>query len=54
MYEANPMAFLVEQAGGLAFAGKERLLEKRPTALHQRTSVVLGSAGDVRKVLEFL
>jgi fructose-1,6-bisphosphatase I len=54
MYEANPMAFLVEQAGGLAYAGQERLLEKRPTALHQRTSVVLGSAGDVRKVLEFL
>lgn len=54
MYEANPMAFLIEQAGGLAFADKQRLLEKRPAALHQRTSVVLGSAGDVRKVLEFL
>ena len=54
MYEANPMAFLIEQAGGLACAGKERLLEKRPTALHQRTSVVLGSPADVQKVLEFL
>ena len=54
MYEANPMAFLVEQAGGLAYAGKERLLEVVPRALHQRTSVTLGSASEVRKVLEFL
>jgi fructose-1,6-bisphosphatase I len=54
MYEANPMAMLMEQAGGLAFAGKDRILEIRPEALHQRTSVVLGSANEVRKVVEFL
>ncbi|HEX6885625.1 MAG TPA: class 1 fructose-bisphosphatase [Planctomycetota bacterium] len=54
MYEANPMAFLIEQAGGLAFAGTQRLLEVAPKALHQRTSVTLGSPAEVRKVLEFL
>jgi len=54
MYEANPMSFLIEQAGGLAYAGKERLLERTPRALHERTSVVLGSPDEVRKVLEHL
>jgi len=54
MYEANPMAFLIEQAGGLACAGTQRLLEVAPKTLHQRTSVTLGSPVEVRKVLEFL
>lgn len=54
MYEANPMAFVIEQAGGKAFAGKQRLLDVAPTSVHQRTSVVLGSADEVDHVLAHL
>lgn len=51
MYEANPMAFLVEQAGGKAYAGTGRILEVTPETIHQRTSVVLGSPDEVDAVL---
>jgi fructose-1,6-bisphosphatase I len=54
MYEASPMSFLVEQAGGKSFAGKQRILEIQPKALHQRTSVVLGSAEEVERVIAML
>jgi fructose-1,6-bisphosphatase I len=54
MYEANPMALIVEQAGGKALAGTGRILDIRPNALHQRTPVVLGSTAEVDKVVEFL
>jgi fructose-1,6-bisphosphatase I len=54
MYEANPMAMIVEQAGGAAFAGKERILDVVPKTLHQRTSVVLGSADEVEHVQRHL
>jgi fructose-1,6-bisphosphatase I len=55
MYEANPMAMLVEQAGGKALAGPEqRILEVRPTEVHQRTTVVLGSSGEVDRVMVHL
>ena len=47
MYEANPMAFLVEQAGGMAIAGTERILDIAPTGLHQRAAVMLGSSEEV-------
>jgi fructose-1,6-bisphosphatase I len=48
MYEANPMAFLVEQAGGKAIvAPGQRILEVQPTEIHQRTSVILGSSEEV-------
>ena len=47
MYEANPMALLVEQAGGAASTGRERLLELQPDALHQRVPVILGSKREV-------
>lgn len=47
MYEANPMAFIVEQAGGRATTGRERLLDLAPTALHQRVPVFLGSRDEV-------
>ena len=50
MYEANPMAFVVEQAGGLATNGRERILDVMPTKLHQRVSVVLGSRNEVEHV----
>lgn len=51
MYEANPMSFLVEQAGGKAFDGKQAILDVQPTGLHQRVSVMLGSKEEV-EVLE--
>jgi len=54
MYEANPMAMIVEQAGGKASAGKQRILEIPPKALHQRTGVVLGSTEEVERVLALL
>jgi len=54
MYEANPMAMLIEQAGGKAFAGTQRLLDIEPTDIHQRTSVVLGSPDEVDHVLDHL
>ena len=54
MYEANPMAMIVEQAGGQALAGKTRILELQPEALHQRSPVLLGSADEVDQVLSFL
>jgi fructose-1,6-bisphosphatase I len=53
MYEANPMAFIVEQAGGQATDGHERILDIVPSKLHQRVSVMLGSAGEVRRVTSY-
>ena len=50
MYEANPMAFLVEQAGGAATNGRERILDVQPGKLHERVSVVLGSKNEVERV----
>ena len=60
MYEANPMAMLIEQAGGKAFAGVaspakvQRILEIQPTDIHQRTSVILGSSAEVDAVVKCL
>ena len=53
LYEANPLAFLAEQAGGAATDGKQRILEKMPTALHERTSLVIGSKAEVDRVRSF-
>jgi fructose-1,6-bisphosphatase I len=50
MYEANPMAFLVEQAGGAATTGRQRILDIQPTHLHQRVPVILGSKTEVDRV----
>jgi len=50
MYEANPMAMIVEQAGGRATTGHERILDVQPTALHQRVAVFLGSRNKVDRV----
>ncbi|MDE2316434.1 MAG: class 1 fructose-bisphosphatase [Xanthomonadaceae bacterium] len=47
MYEANPMAFIVEQAGGAASTGRERIMELQPVGLHQRVPVFLGSKQEV-------
>lgn len=53
MYEANPMSMLVEQAGGKAFAGTERILDMQPDGLHQRCSVMLGSANEIDVVVGY-
>jgi fructose-1,6-bisphosphatase I len=53
MYEANPMAFIVEQAGGAATDGTQRLLDVQPRALHQRIGVVLGSKAEVDRLTRY-
>jgi fructose-1,6-bisphosphatase I len=53
-YECNPVAFIIEQAGGRASNGKQRILDVKPTSLHQHTPVFLGSEEDVRLCEEFL
>jgi fructose-1,6-bisphosphatase I len=50
MYEANPMAFIVEQAGGVATTGRERILGLQPESLHQRVPVILGSKNEVERL----
>jgi fructose-1,6-bisphosphatase I len=50
MYEANPMSWLVEQAGGAATNGKDRILDIQPGKLHERVSVLLGSKNEVERV----
>jgi len=49
MYEANPMGFIVEQAGGAATNGKQRVLDLQPSQLHERVSVILGSKNEVER-----
>ncbi|MCS4510350.1 class 1 fructose-bisphosphatase [Xylophilus ampelinus] len=53
MYEANPMSWLVEQAGGAATDGRERILDIQPTKLHQRVAVMLGSKNEVERVTSY-
>ncbi len=50
MYEANPMAMLVEQAGGRASTGRQRLLDLLPESLHQRVPVILGSQQEIARI----
>ncbi|ARP95598.1 class 1 fructose-bisphosphatase [Bordetella genomosp. 13] len=50
MYEANPMSLLIEQAGGAAINGTQRILDLQPEKLHQRVSVILGSKNEVERV----
>jgi len=54
LYECNPIAFIIEQAGGKATNGKQRIMEIKPTSLHQRTPFYCGSTNMVNKVEEFL
>ncbi|WP_022835193.1 class 1 fructose-bisphosphatase [Salisaeta longa] len=54
MYEANPMAMIVEQAGGKASDGRQRILEKTPEALHERTPLFIGSANMVERAQAFV
>ena len=53
LYEANPMGMLIEQAGGLASTGTESILELKPTELHQRVPLYMGSKQDVELAIEF-
>lgn len=54
LYECNPIAFLIEQAGGLATTGTQRILDVQPEALHQRVPFVVGSTEDVNEYLSFV
>lgn len=54
LYEANPLAMVVEQAGGKAGTGTRRLLDMAPTALHQRVPLLIGSADDVSQAESFI
>jgi fructose-1,6-bisphosphatase I len=54
MYEANPMSFIMEQAGGAATDGNQRILDVIPTALHQKTPLFIGSEEDVALCTDFL
>ncbi len=53
MYEANPMSFIVEQAGGISSTGRERIMELQPNGLHQRVPVILGSKNEVERVVGY-
>jgi len=53
MYEANPMSFVVEQAGGASSTGRERIMDLKPRDLHQRVPVILGSREEVERVVSY-
>jgi fructose-1,6-bisphosphatase I len=54
LYEANPMAFIAEQAGGLAIAGRNRVLDIEPTSLHERSSLAIGSRMEMLELQRLL
>ncbi|CAI4228652.1 unnamed protein product [Auanema sp. JU1783] len=54
LYECNPMAFIMEQAGGLATSGTGPILDIKPTAIHQRAPIYLGSKDDVEELLGYI
>jgi len=53
LYEANPMSFIVEQAGGMSSTGRGRIMDLKPTGLHQRVPVILGSRNEVERVVGY-
>ena len=53
MYEANPMGFIMEQAGGMASTGSERIMDVQPTELHERVPLYMGSEENVKLAVEF-
>ncbi len=53
MYEANPMGFIVEQAGGLASTGRQHILDIQPTDIHQRVPVIVGSRNEVERIVSY-
>jgi fructose-1,6-bisphosphatase I len=54
LYEANPLAFIVEQAGGYASDGRRRILDIQPDQLHQKTPLIIGSYEDVKEAEAFI
>jgi fructose-1,6-bisphosphatase I len=54
LYEANPLAFIVEQAGGAACDGRQRILDVQPVELHQRTPLYIGSKDEVELAQQFI
>jgi len=54
MYECNPMAFIVEAAGGKAINGEKRILEIQPDSLHQKTPIFIGSEDDIKMVEDYM
>ena len=53
LYEANPMSFIVEQAGGVSSTGYERIMHIKPSGLHQRVPVILGSKNEVERIIRY-
>lgn len=53
LYEANPMAFIIEQAGGACSTGRERILDIKPADIHQRVPVILGSKNEVERIVSY-
>jgi fructose-1,6-bisphosphatase I len=53
MYEANPMAFIIEQAGGLCSTGRERIMDLKPEGIHQRVPLILGSKNEVERLFNY-
>ncbi|MBS3934882.1 MAG: class 1 fructose-bisphosphatase [Sulfuritalea sp.] len=53
IYEANPIAFIIEQAGGAAITGRNRILEITPTELHQRAPFIFGSKDEVERIRRY-
>ncbi len=53
LYETNPIAFLIEQAGGMASTGARRMMDERPTGLHQRSGFVFGSSEEVLRIEQY-
>ncbi|KAK5976509.1 Fructose-1 6-bisphosphatase [Trichostrongylus colubriformis] len=54
LYECNPMAMILEQAGGLATTGKMRILDVVPKTIHDRSPIILGSKEDVEEAMEYI
>ena len=54
LYEANPLAWIAEQAGGKALAGTGRVLEIEPKSIHERTSLIVGSRVEVERLQQML
>ncbi len=50
MYEANPMSFVIEQAGGIGSTGRERIMDLEPLDIHQRVPVIIGSRNEVERI----
>ncbi|WP_330110623.1 class 1 fructose-bisphosphatase [Methylophaga thalassica] len=53
MYEANPMSFIIEQAGGVSSTGTQRIMDLQPESIHQRVPVFLGSKNEVERVVSY-